>query len=65
MDISEKIRRVVAEQKRQARIEYIEDLQIKEMKMNLAHIKKNERRSNFAIAISILSIILSLLQLIR
>lgn len=65
MDIQDFFREVDANKERQARIEYLETLQEKEMKTSLAHMKSAERKSNIALAISIAALIATIIGLIK
>lgn len=61
MDIQDFFREVEANKERQARIEYLETLQEKEMKASLAHMKLANRKSNIALVISIAALIISII----
>lgn len=65
MDIEEICRREDEAQREKERAQYLQNLQEKEMKASLAHMKSADRKSNIALGISIIALIVAILELIQ
>lgn len=65
MDIEEICRREDEAQRERERAQYLQNLQEKEMKASLAHMKSADRKSNIALVISIIALIVTIIDLIK
>lgn len=65
MDIEEICRRKDEAQRERERAQYLQNLQEEEMKASLAHMKSADRKSNIALAISIIALIVAIIELIQ
>ena len=63
MDIEEICRRKDEAQRERVRAQYLQDLQEKEMKASLAHMKSAERKSNIEVILSIIGFIVTIITL--
>lgn len=65
MDIEEICRRKDEAQRERERAQYLQNLQEKEMKASLAHMKSADRKSNIALVISLLALAATIIGLIK
>lgn len=65
MDIEEICRREDEAQRERKRAQHLQNLQEKEMKASLTHMKSADRKSNIALVISLLALVATIIGLIK